>query len=212
MSAPDQATLHAACTELGTRDQALARAYEETGLPTWRAMPPAYATLARIIVFQQISTAAGSSIWGKVEALLPGVEAPALLAATDEALRGCGLSRPKIGHLRAIAEAVASGQLDLAALCTQPIEAARADLVAIRGIGPWTADIFLLNAAGHVDAFPAADLGLIESYRRLSEAEDRMSAKAFAEQADAWRPYRGVAAHLLWDWINAMRDHAKNTS
>ena len=85
------------------------------------------------------------------------------------------------------------------------MDAARAELVAVKGIGPWTADLFLM-ACGRLDAFPHGDVGLMEAYRLLRGDEERFESKAFTAHADAWRPYRGVAAHLLWGWINAERD------
>ncbi len=205
MSAPDPAALKAACLALCSRDASLARAYDETGLPQWRASAPVYATLARMIAFQQISTSAGAAIWGRLETRLGEVSAPALLALSEEEIRACGFSRPKAGHLRAIAGAVESGTLDLDFACRAPMDAARSHLTAVRGIGPWTAELFLLYAGGQLDAFPTADIGLMESYRQLSGAQARHDAKAFSALADDWRPYRGVAAHLLWAWINAQR-------
>lgn len=205
MSAPTEAVLKDACEALAERDIALARAYEELGPPNWRANAPGYASLARIIAYQQISTSAASAIWGRVCNALSDVSAEAMLAKDEEALRACGLSRPKIRHLRSIAEAIVGGALELEAMHTVPIEAAQSQLVAVKGIGPWTANVYLLTSAGHLDAFPVGDVGLMESYRLLRDDEERLAPKAFAEKGQNWQPFRGVAAHLLWDWINASR-------
>ncbi len=207
MPKPGQTDLLAACEHLAGRDTALARAYAERGLPTWRSGTPNYAVLARMIAFQQITTKAAASIWARVEEAVGEVGTKAVLDASEDMLRGCGLSRPKIRHLRSIAEAVETGQLDLDRVHAAGMEDARKELIAVRGIGPWTADLFLLYC-GRLDAFPAGDVGLMEAYRLLSEADARHEPKAFTGLAETWRPYRGVAAHLLWAWINAEREKA----
>ena len=207
MSKPSQETLQQACDELMACDPAFAAAFAVTGLPDWRYSPPGYHTIARMIAFQQITTKAARTIWDRVEAQLGTVCTEAVLGEDEDALRACGLSRPKIRHLRSIAEAVESGALDLERVHAAEMDEARAELVAVKGIGPWTADLFLM-ACGRLDAFPAGDVGLMEAYRLLRDHDERMESKAFTTLADSWRPYRGVAAHLLWAWINAER--AKN--
>lgn len=206
MSEPSAETLRGACRSLSECDPALAAAYAKVDLPNWRATEPSYASLARIVVYQLISTKAADAIWGRIQARLGAVTAQAVLEDDQEALRACGLSRPKLGHLNAIAAAVLDKRLDFVALADAPIETARKTLLSIRGIGPWTADTFLMNALGHLDAFPSGDVGLIEAYRQLSGAEQRLSAKAFSEHAETWRPWRAVAAHLLYDWYNLTRN------
>lgn len=205
MAAPAGDRLAHACSVLAARDPALARAHETVGLPNWRATEPSYQTLAKIVVYQLISTKAADAIWARVRDRYEAMTATAVLQDDQDALRACGLSRPKLSHLNSIASAVDSGDLDLARLGTLPIEDARKNLLAIKGIGPWSADTFLMNAIGHLDAFPAGDVGLMEAYRRLSEASERPTSKRFTELAEAWRPYRGVAAHLLYDWYNLTR-------
>lgn len=212
MTAPPPDRLKAACEDLAGIDGALARAYRDIGLPEWRAYPAEYATLARMIAFQQISTSAGAAIWTRVQAALPDVSAGAMLAADDETLRAAGLSRPKIGHMKSIAAAVETGALDFERVLTSQTEAARAELLAVKGIGPWTAELFLLYAGGQLDAFPTADVGLMESHRRLCNLTQRLDAKAFTAAAQAWRPWRGVAAHLLWGWINRQREKKRQDS
>lgn len=197
--------LQQACAGLAAREPALSRAHAEIGTPEWRQAECTYATLARMIAFQQISTRAGATIWGRLEARLGAVTPEALLALDEEAIRACGFSRPKLGHLRAIADAVVSGALDLDCPQTMAADDARNHLTAVRGIGPWTAELYLLYAGRQFDAFPTADLGLMESYRQLSGLETRPGKAEFAQIAERWRPWRGVAAHLLWDWINALR-------
>ena len=206
MLEPSATTLRDACETLAKRDPALAAAFEKVDLPNWRTTEASYASLARIVVYQLISTKAADAIWGRIQERLGEVTAQAVLKDDQERLRACGLSRPKLGHLNAIAEAVLDGTLDFAALGQAPIDEARKTLIGVRGIGLWTADTFLMTALGHLDAFPSGDVGLIEAYRQLSGAERRLSAKAFSQQAEVWRPWRAVAAHLLYDWYNLARN------
>lgn len=205
MNGPARDVLRAACVELAERDEGLARAYRESGLPVWRSVEANYATLARIVVYQLISTKAAEAIWMRVAARYPDVTARDILNDNEDALRACGLSRPKVGHMQTIAEAVASGALDFERLTDVPMDAARNELLAVKGIGPWTAETFLMNGLGKVDAFPTGDVGLMEAYRQLSGAEKRHDIKGFTALAEGWRPYRGVAAHLLYGWLNLQR-------
>ena len=206
MSAPSEAVLTEACEALSKADPALARAYKESGLPVWRAAEPCYENLARIIAYQQLSTKAAGTIWGRALERHDAFTPQAILDDSEDGLRSCGLSRPKIRHLKSIAGAVESGALCFDRLCSAPVDEARDELIAVKGIGPWTAEIFLMNAVGKLDAFPVGDVGLMESYKQLAELEERHEIKAFTALAEDWRPYRGVAAHLLWGWINMMRD------
>tara|TARA_R110001592_G_scaffold103214_7_gene290845 strand:+ start:13886 stop:14527 length:642 start_codon:yes stop_codon:yes gene_type:complete len=208
VTCPSQARLKAACETLSLADPALARAYDLTGLPVWRAGDPTYAMLARMITHQQISLGAAAAIWARTEALLGAVTPEAVLAADPEALRACGQSRPKVGHLVSIAEAVVAGTLSLPRVCDAPLDDARKELASVKGIGPWTAELFLLYSIGAMDAFPVGDVGLMEAHKRLSGHETRMDIKGFTAHAERWRPHRGVAAHLLWAWLHLDRGDA----
>ncbi len=202
---PTPHDLKTACETLADRDHVMARIYTTLGPPEWRTAPASFETLARSVIYQLLSTKAAATIWGRLGDLLDGdVNQNSILAADETALRACGVSRPKIRHMRAIAEAVLSGALDFDRLRHSDIGPARAELVAVKGIGPWTAEIFLMNAVGHLDAFPVGDVGLMEGYRRAAEDAERLASKPFSELAETWRPYRGVAAHLLWNWRNNM--------
>ena len=212
MTAPKPAAIKQACAVLAKCDPALARAYQLNGVPKWRAADASYEALARIITFQLLSTTAAGAIWGRVKSHLGEVTCEAVQAASEDDLRACGLSRPKINHLNAIAEALGSDALNLQRCSTLPLDEARKELLAVKGIGPWTADVFLINSVGAMDAFPIGDVGLMESHRMLLDAEDRLPSKAFTALAEAWRPYRGVAAHLLWGHINAVRAAAQKAS
>ena len=181
-------------------------AHEFVGVPEWRTRQGNYAGLARIIAYQQLSTKAAGTIWGRVEVLLGKVTPKAVLAADFDALRACGLSRPKISHIRSIAEAVETGTLNLRRVAKASDDDAREELVAVKGIGPWTADVYLMFCLGRWDVFPHADIGLSEAYRMISGERKRHPPKKFLKTGERWRPYRGVAAHMLWAYINATRD------
>lgn len=206
MTTPSAATLKDACEALAAGDPALQQAHTKIGLPTWRARAANYQTLAQIVVYQLISTKAADAIWARVLERHRAVTAPLILGDDQDALLACGLSRPKLAHLNAIATAVETKVVVFEDLASQPIEVARKTLLSVRGIGPWTADTFLMNALGRLDAFPHGDVALIEAYRQLRGDDDRLSSKAFSSVAETWRPYRAVAAHLLYDWLHSVRD------
>jgi DNA-3-methyladenine glycosylase II len=184
-------------------------AHARLGVPEWRTRQGDYSGLARIIAYQQLSTKAAGTIWGRVEVLLGKVTPKNVLAADIDALRGCGLSRPKIAHIRSIAEAVESGALNLKRVARASDEDAQAELLAVKGIGPWTADVYLMFCLGRWDVFPHADIGLSEAYRMITGERQRHPPKTFLKTAERWRPYRGVAAHMLWSYINAVRQEQR---
>lgn len=205
MAAPARKAIKAACEALSEIDPALARAYGEVGVPVWRDRPAAYATIATTIAHQQISVKAAASIWARVEAGLGAITPEKMLATPDDTLRSFGLSRPKVAHLKSVADAIDTGALNLARVQAASIDEARKELLAVKGIGPWTAELFLLYALGQMDALPTADLGIMEAYKQLSDADARMSSSAFTAHAERWRPWRGAATHLLWAWLGAER-------
>lgn len=201
----DYTQLCQAVDKLAGECDVMASAKDTTPIPEWRVRDANYMGLARIIAFQQISVSAASAIWGRVEQLLGDISPEGMLSIQEDDLRGCGLSRPKIRHLKSIASAIEDGALNLARVAEADDEAARTELVSVKGIGPWTADVYLMFALGRTDLFPHADVGLLEAYRMLREDEDRLTPKAFLETAEKWRPYRSVAAHMLWAHINHVR-------
>jgi len=160
--------------------------------------------LARIILGQQLSVASAKAIWLRFVAAFPGIRPEAILAADEAVLRAPGLSGPKIRALRALAEAVAGG-LVLDELATLPAEEAHARLTAVKGIGPWTADIYLLFCLGHPDIFPVGDLALRNAVADAFDLEMPASEKAIADIAAPWSPWRGVAAALFWAYYRARR-------
>ena len=199
-------TLRLACEFLSQKDEALARAYAKIGVPDWRSVPLSYQSLARIIVYQQISTKAAANIWERLLSRYNNaISETIILTETEETLRTCGLSRPKIRHLKSVAQAVDDRSLPLQHLDDLDDQSARTVLLAVKGIGPWTADVFLMGALHRMDVFPVAEVGLLESLRLLEGVQDRLSFKAFGQRAEHWRPYRGMAAHLLWGYLNSKR-------
>lgn len=176
----------------------MARALEITGYPEPRIRPTGYATLLRTIVGQQVSVASAASVWAKLETLLGTSIAPeTLLAAEFDALRGCGLSRQKQGYARSLCELVVAGQLDLENLPTDDEEAI-AQLVRIKGIGRWSAEIYLLFAEGRPDIWPAGDLAVQAGLHKLLGLDARPSEAQARALAEPWRPHRGAAAIFTW--------------
>ena len=176
MSAPQIETLILACETLTERDTALAKAYALHGLPVWRTASASYFTLARTVAYQQISLTAAGAIWDRVVQRF-GDEAAmtpeAVLAAEDSDIQACGMSRPKTAHMKSIASAIINGALNLSRVVKAPIEDARKELTSVKGIGPWTAEVFLLYS-GALDAFPTGDIGLMNAYQMLRGDEARL--------------------------------------
>jgi DNA-3-methyladenine glycosylase II len=175
------------------------------GPPPLRRRDPGFAGLAAIIVSQQVSTASASAILGRLEARYFPPDPAQIASASEEDLKGCGLSTPKIRALKAVAEAVMLGGLDFDALSGATAEDAHRALVAVKGIGPWTADVFLTFCLGHPDAFPAGDLALQEAARIALELKTRPDARQLERIAERWRPWRAVAARLLWTYYRAVK-------
>ena len=188
---------------LANREPAFARVVERHGIPDPRNSEPGAQTLLRTIVGQQVSVAAARSMWAKLEAAYGSPpDLHLLLAATDDELRAAGMSRQKSGYIRSLAELVISGELDLDNLPADDEEAI-ALLTKIKGIGRWSAEIYLLFAEGRADVFPAGDLAVMVELGRLMGLDDKPSEKQLRELAEPWRPYRGAAAILAWHSYNS---------
>ena len=189
--------------ELASREPAFARVIEKHGLPEPRNSKRGAETLLRTIVGQQVSVAAARSMWAKLEqAFGSPPDLNRLLSASDEELRAAGMSRQKSGYIRSLAELVISGNLDLDNL-PKDDEEAIALLTKIKGIGRWSAEIYLLFAEGRPDIFPAGDLAVMIELGRLIGLDAKPSEKHLRELAEAWRPYRGAAAVLAWHSYNS---------
>ena len=192
-----------AAEALAEREPAFATVLERHGMPDPRKSEPGAHTLLRTIVGQQVSVAAARSMWAKLEAAFGSPpDLARLLAASDEELRAAGMSRQKSGYIRSLAELVISGQLDLENL-PEDDEEAIALLTKIKGIGRWSAEIYLLFAEGRPDVFPAGDLAVMIELGRLIGLPDKPSEKQLRELAEPWRPYRGAAAVLAWHSYNS---------
>ncbi len=177
----------------------------EAGSVPIRWLDSGFKGLVFVVTGQQISIAAGRAIYGRLEAALGGITPEALAAAGDDVLRAAGFSAPKVRTLRALQEAALGGGLDLAALERASAEEAMTALCAIKGIGPWTAEVYLLFAAGHPDIFPAADLALQEAVRLAFALEERPAPRDLRAMSDAWSPWRSAAARLLWAYYRVKK-------
>ncbi|MBY0530863.1 MAG: DNA-3-methyladenine glycosylase 2 family protein [Xanthobacteraceae bacterium] len=176
-----------------------------TGHPPMRRREGGFPGLARIICGQQLSVAAAASIWGRMEAKFSPLDHHTILKARTPQLQRVGLSMPKIRTFRHIARAVRDEHLNIGTLAHMPAEDAHAELVKVKGIGPWTADIYLMFCVGHADAFASGDLALQEAARIMLKKRKRPDAKQLEKIARVWKPYRSVAARLLWAYYAAMK-------
>ncbi|RCS23768.1 DNA-3-methyladenine glycosylase 2 family protein [Phyllobacterium salinisoli] len=175
-----------------------------TAVPLRRSMP-GFESLASIIVAQQVSTASAAAIWARLKTHVDPLTPENYLGRGEEAWRLAGLSRPKQSTLAHVSKAVLSGELDLLDLCALPAEEAIATMTAIKGIGPWTAEVYLLFAAGHPDVFPAGDVALQSAVGHAFGHESRPGAADLRAFAEAWSPWRGVAARLFWAYYATIR-------
>jgi DNA-3-methyladenine glycosylase II len=177
----------------------------ETGSVPVRWLDRGFKGLVWVVTGQQISVAAGRAIFGRLEHALGNITPQTIAGAADDVLRAAGFSAPKIRTLRALQEAALSGGLDLAALEQQSAEEAILTLCKIKGIGPWTAEVYLLFAAGHPDIFPAADLALQEAARLAFALDARPATGELRAMSDAWSPWRSAAARLLWAYYRVKK-------
>lgn len=202
----DQAAFEAALDHLLTLDERLHPLVELAGRPALRRRAPGFSGLVAIVIAQQLSVAAARSIQARLDATLGGDATPeGILAADPAALKAAGLSAPKIRTLTGIANSLVSREVDLAHVEAMEADAAAAYLTKLPGIGLWTADIYLLFCLGRGDAFPHGDLALQVAAGDAFGLPGRASPHGLAAIAEDWRPYRGVAAQLLWAYYGARR-------
>jgi DNA-3-methyladenine glycosylase II len=198
-----------ALAALSDADADMARAIALIGPPPARWYGDGFAGLLHIIVGQQVSIASAAAIWGRLSALCDPLTPAALLAFDEAALRGAGLSRQKALYARAMAQAIVERTIDLEGLHAHDDEAAIAALMQLKGIGRWSAEIYLLFGLGRADVLPADDLALLIAAQRLKRLPQRPSAKALRAIGEAWRPWRSVAARMLWHYYRqGPKDHA----
>jgi DNA-3-methyladenine glycosylase II len=197
--------LDVALAELTQTDPRFRALLAAAGRPPLRRRPDGFAGLVATIVAQQLSTASAGAIWTRLAAAFDPLTPEAILRARPARLARLGLSAPKIRALKAVARAVTRGTLALSALGACSADEAHAKLTAIHGIGPWTADIYLLSCLGHADAWPAGDLALQEAARLAFALPRRPTATEMSVLAEAWRPLRSVAARVLWTYYRAVK-------
>jgi len=190
---------------LAAADPRLKPLTERFGHIVYRQREGGFSALLRLIVEQQLSVKAADTITARLHAGLGEVSPKALLAHDDDLMRGYGLSRPKIAYARALAEAMETGAFDIAALRGLETDDAAKALVALKGIGQWTAEVYLMFCDGRLDLFPVGDVALREAVGWLDGLDARPNEAYCGERARVWSPYRSIAAHLLWAWYGAVR-------
>ena len=200
-----EADLQAGLAQLILADPRLKPVAEKTGSFALRRREVGYAGLCAIVCGQQLSVASAAAIRARLFAAFMPFGHEAVRKARADKLKRLGLSAAKIKSIKEIGKAVARQRIDLTALGNMDADLAHAALTALHGVGPWTADIYLLFCLGHADAFPAGDLAVQESARIAFGLRKRPDAKALTKIARAWRPWRGVAAHLLWAYYHAVK-------
>jgi len=193
-------SLKPALEELSRRDADIARAYAVCGVPETRNRKPGFPGLVRIVVGQQVSAGAARAIAERLDAAVSPITPAAMLKATDARLRKAGLSRAKIVYLRGLARAIEEGALDLDAIARQDDAEATASLRAHKGIGRWSAELYLLFSLRRPDVWPAGDLAVRAAVKRLKKLRALPDEKRMDRIAEPWRPYRSAAALFLWHY------------
>ncbi|MBX9829224.1 MAG: DNA-3-methyladenine glycosylase 2 family protein [Xanthobacteraceae bacterium] len=200
-----EADLQAGMAALVAQDPRLAPILELSGMPALRRREGGYAGLCAIVCGQQLSTASAAAIRNRLMATFDPFHHDTVRLARADKLKRLGLSNAKIKSIKAIGHAISKGQIDLDAVAAMEADQAHAALTALHGIGPWTADIYLLFCLGNADAWPAGDLAVQEAVRLALGLRKRPDAKAMIRLAEPWRPWRGVAAHLFWAYYRVAK-------
>ena len=194
----DETAFAEAAARLCSSDPDLAAIVEQHGLPEFWAREPGLPTLVLLILEQQVSLASARAAYDRLETRLGGLTTAGILVSTDAELRADGFSRQKARYVRSLAAALEDGSLDLDVVASLDDEAARAALVRLPGIGPWTAEVYLLSALRRPDTWPVGDIALQEGARRARRLEARPSPDELEAIGEAWRPNRATAARILW--------------
>jgi len=202
----DEESLAHAVAKLRALDRdCIGRMLETAGPPPLRRREPGLTGLIRIVISQQVSTASANAIHARFAARFGDANHRELLAASDLDLQSCGLSRPKIATVRSLCAALDEQRLNLDRLASLPPEEARAALTQVKGVGPWSADVYLLFCIGHPDIWPAGDLALQEGVRLALDLPERPAAARLEQISTRWRPWRAAAARLVWAYYGAIR-------
>lgn len=200
-----QSDLEDAVHALVKQDVRLRPILELTGMPALRQREPGFTGLAAIVCGQQLSTASAAAIWGRLVAAFDPFDHHAVRKARADRLGRLGLSAAKIKTLKNIARELAGERLNLDVLAEEDADAAHHTLTALHGIGPWTADVYLLFCLGHGDAWPAGDIAIQEAIKVGLGLPTRPTAKQMTPLAEPWRPLRGAAAHLWWSYYRMLK-------
>jgi DNA-3-methyladenine glycosylase II len=200
-----QTDLEEAIHALVKQDPRLRPVFEIAGMPALRRREPGYAGLAAIVCGQQLSTTSAAAIWARLSAAFDPFHHDTLRKARADRLGRLGLSAAKIKTLKILAREIASERLNLDVLANEDADAAHNTLISLHGVGPWTADIYLLFCLGHGDAWPAGDLAVQEAVKIGLGLKTRPTPKQMVPLAEPWRPMRGAAAHLWWSYYRALR-------
>jgi DNA-3-methyladenine glycosylase II len=201
-----QADLEDAIRVLVKQDRRLKPILDVTGMPALRRREPGFTGLAHIVTGQQLSTASAAAIWGRLSTAFVPFDQHAVRRARTDRLGRLGLSAAKIKTLKSLAREIAAERVNLDALAEGDADAAHNTLTALHGIGPWTADVYLLFCLGHGDAWPAGDIAIQEGVKLGLGLKARPTPKEMAPIAEPWRPLRGAAAHLWWSYYRAMKN------
>jgi DNA-3-methyladenine glycosylase II len=201
----DQSDLDDAIGILVKQDPRLKPVLAATGMPALRQREPGFAGLAHIVCGQQVSTASAAAIWGRLSAAFDPFDHHAIRKARTDRLGRLGLSGAKIKTLKTIAREITADRLNFDVLANEDVDAAHNALTALHGIGPWTADIYLLFCLGHGDAWPAGDIAVHEAVKIGLGLKARPDARQMIPLAEPWRPYRGAAAHLWWAYYRVLK-------
>jgi DNA-3-methyladenine glycosylase II len=201
-----QADLEEAIRALVKQDKRLKPVLDITGMPALRRREPGFVGLAHIVTGQQLSTASAAAIWGRLTKAFDPFDQHAVRRARTDRLGRLGLSAAKIKTLKHLAREITAQRLNLDVLAEEDAEAAHHTLIALPGIGPWTADVYLLFCLGHGDAWPAGDIAVQEGMKVGLGLQTRPTEKQMAPLAEPWRPLRGAAAHLWWSYYRAIKN------
>ncbi len=196
--------IHAGCDALAASDPMLARAIGIAGPPPLRRRAGGFEAVLQSIMGQQLSVASARAIWGRLAETCGHVTPERVLSLSDAECRAAGLSRQKMVYSRELARAVDEGRLKFRALARMPDEDAIAAMTQVKGVGRWTAEMYLMFALGRPDVWPVDDLAVVEAVRRLKGLEERPNRKEMAGIGEAWRPWRSVAARLMWHFYRKL--------
>jgi DNA-3-methyladenine glycosylase II len=188
------------CDELATRDTELAHIINTYGYPPMWSRPNTFETLVHIILEQQVSLASALSALNKLRERIQDVTPARVLLLTDDELRDCYFSRQKTIYVRYLAEAIISGQINLQTFETLPDDEIRRQLTALKGIGNWTVDVYLMFVLQRADIFPLGDLAAVNAFKRVKALEPKTTREQLVEMAVQWQPYRTIATMLLWHY------------